>query len=122
MSSKSAVFKNNIDISGNLDVSGNLSVSETLELGNSASINIHTLDIPSLPTDLCGQILATNSSGTGLEWIKSDAVGGSTNDANTSNFYENASTTVSESNSNGGSGTSGFYSSLLTTLNIPPDT
>lgn len=118
MSSKSAVFKNNIDISGTLDVSGNLSLSETLELGDSATINIYGLDIPSLPTDLCGQILAVNSSATGLEWIKSDAVGGSTGDANVSDFYENACTTVSTSTSNGGSGTSGFYSSLLTTLGI----
>ena len=85
-SSKSAVFKNNIDISGTLDVSGNLSLSGTLELDDSATINIHSLDIPSLPTDLCGQILAVTSSGTGLEWIKSDAVGGSNNDANVSIF------------------------------------
>lgn len=46
MTSKSAVFKNNIDISGNLDVSGNLSLSETLKLGDSATLNIHGLDIP----------------------------------------------------------------------------
>ena len=115
MSSKSAVFKNNIDISGTLDVSGNLSLSGTLELDDSAIINIHGLDIPSLPTDLCGQILAVNSSGTGLEWIKSDAVGGSSGDANVSNFYENVTT---DTTSNPDNSESGFYRSLLTTLNI----
>lgn len=115
MSSKSAVFKNNIDISGTLDVSGNLSVSETLELGDSATINIHSLDIPSLPTDLCGQILAVTSSGTGLEWIKSDSVGGTTTNATVSNFYENVTTDTSTDADNT---KSGFYKSLLTTLDI----
>lgn len=116
MTSKSAVFKNNIDISGNLDVSGNLSLSETLKLGDSATLNIHGLDIPSLPTDLCGQILAVNNSATGLEWIKSDAVGGTTTTgATVSDFYENATidTTSSPDNTK-----SGFYKSLLTTLDI----
>lgn len=115
MSSKSAVFKNDIDISGTLDVSGNLSLSGTLELDDSATINIHGLDIPSLPTDLCGQILAVNSSGTGLEWIKSDAVGGTTTNTNISNFYENATTDTSTTPDNT---KSGFYKSLLTTLDI----
>ena len=114
MTSKSAVFKNNIDISGNLDVSGNLSLSETLKLGDSATLNVHGLDIPSLPTDLCGQILSVNSSGCGLEWIKSDAVGGSSKDTR-SGFYEKATidTTSSPDNTK-----SGFYKSLLTTLDI----
>tara|TARA_B100001094_G_scaffold18467_2_gene15904 strand:+ start:14059 stop:14397 length:339 start_codon:yes stop_codon:yes gene_type:complete len=108
--SKSALFKNKIDISGNLDISGDLTLSGTLELDASATINIHGLDIPSLPTDLCGQVLAVNSSGDSLEWIKSDAVGGTTSD---SNFYENATTDATTS---GGSGTTEFYSSLLSTL------
>ena len=116
--SKSAVFKNKIDISGNLDISGELTISEKLELSDSSTLNIHNLDIPSLPTDLCGQILAVNSSGNDLEWIKSDAVGGTSSDTNVSNFYENACTNVSTSTSNSGSGTSGFYTSLLTTLGI----
>lgn len=116
MTPKSAVFKNNIDISGNLDVSGNLSLSETLKLGDSATLNIHGLDIPSLPTDLCGQIIAVNSSGTGLEWIKSDAVGGSSEDTDgPSGFYENATI---DTTSNPDNTKSGFYKSLLTTLDI----
>lgn len=116
MSSKSAVFKNDIDISGTLDVSGNLSLSETLKLSDSATLNIHGLDIPSLPTDLCGQILAVNSSGTGLEWIKSDSVGGTTTTgATVSDFYENATTDTKSSKDND---KSGFYKSLLTTLDI----
>jgi hypothetical protein len=87
-----------------------------LKLGDSATLNIHGLDIPSLPTDLCGQIIAVNSSGTGLEWIKSDAVGGSSEDTDgPSGFYENATidTTSSPDNTK-----SGFYKSLLTTLDI----
>ena len=117
MTSKSAVFKNNIDISGNLDVSGNLSLSETLKLGDSATLNIHGLDIPSLPIDLCGQIITVNSSGNGLEWIKSDAVGGSSEDTDgPSNFYENA--TIDATSTNLDNTKSGFYKSLLTTLDI----
>jgi len=113
MSSKSAVFKNNIDISGTLDVSGNLSLSGALELATSATINIHGLDISSLPTDLCGQVLAVNNSSTALEWTKSNAVGGTT--TNVSGFYENATTDTA---SNPDNTESGFYKSLLTTLDI----
>jgi hypothetical protein len=120
--SKSALFNNNIDISGNLNVSGNLFLSDTLVLDASATINMHGLDIPPLPTDLCGQILIVDNSGTGLEWKKSDAVGesGTNNDANVSGFYEKACTDVSTSSSyNKNDGTSEFYSSLLTRLDIP---
>lgn len=119
MSSKSAIFKNKIDISGNLDISGDLTISDKVELSDSSTLNIHDLDIPTLPTDLCGQVLAVNSAGDDLEWIKSDSVGGSTSGANVSNFYENATidTTSTINNSK-----NGFYKSLLSTLNIPPST
>lgn len=116
MSSKSAVFKNDVDISGTLDVSGNLSLSGTLELSNSATINIHNLDIPSLPTDLCGQVLAVNSTGDDLEWIQGDAVGGTISDAIASNFYDKATIDTSSTPNNS---ETGFYKSLLTTLEIP---
>lgn len=119
MSSKSAIFKNKIDVSGNLDISGDLTVSNKIKLNNSSTLNLHSLDIPSLPTDLCGQVLAVNSTGDDLEWIKSDSVGGSTSDANVSNFYENATIDTSSTINNS---ENGFYKSLLSTLNIPPNT
>ena len=116
--SNSAIFKNKIDISGNLDISGDLTLSDKLELSDSSTLNVHGLDIPSLPTDLCGQVLAVNSTDDDLEWIKSDAVGGTTSDADIpSKFYENATTDVTTSVT-GGSGDDNFYSSLLSTLSI----
>jgi hypothetical protein len=110
--SKSAVFKNGIDISGALDVSGNMTILGILDV--SATLNLHGVDIPSLPIDLCGQLLAVDNSGIGLEWIKSDAVGGSSED--TSGFYENA--TINTTTSTLNNAKSGFYKSLLTTLGI----
>ena len=120
MSSKSAIFKNKIDISGNLDISGDLTVSDKLEISDSSSsiLNIYGLDILPIPTDLCGQVLSVNSTGDGLEWIKSDSVGGTTGDTSASDFYKRATTDVTTSTNNGGSGTSGFYTSLLGTLGI----
>lgn len=118
MSSKSAIFKNKIDISGNLDISGDLTVSDKLQLSDSSTLNTHGLNIPTLPTDLCGQVLAVNSTGDGLEWIKSDSVGGTTGDTSASDFYKRATTDVTTSTNNGGSGTSEFYTSLLDKLGI----
>jgi hypothetical protein len=109
--SKSAVFKNGIDISGALDVSGNMTLLGILDV--SATLNLHGVDIPSLPIDLCGQLLAVDNNGIGLEWIKSDAVGGS---ATISTFYETACTDVTTSRTKGGSGTSNFYTDLLVIL------
>ena len=97
-----------------------LTISENIKLNDSSTLNIHGLNIPSLPTDLCGQTLAVNSSGDDLEWIKSDSVGGTSDSGSgsSSGFYENACTDITTSSDNGGSGTSGFYTSLLSTLGI----
>ena len=113
--SKSAIFKNNIDISGNLDISGNMTLLGSLNVGDSATFKIHSQDFPSLPTDLCGQILVVNNSGDGLEWIKSDSIGGNSSD---SRFHENASIDDAASGNQTGTGTGEFYNSLLTNLGI----
>lgn len=118
--SKSAIFKNKIDISGNLDISGDLTLSDKVELSDSSTLKLHGFDIPSLPTDLCGQVLAVNSSGTVLEWTKSDAVGGSTgNTGLSSDFYTTATIDTSSYPDNS---VSGFYKSLLTTLDVSINT
>jgi len=119
--SKSAIFDNYIDISGTLSISGDVHVSDKIVTSdsNSTVLNIHGLDIPPIPTDPCGEALTVNSSGDGLEWVSNDAIGGTTSNANVSNFYENACTdvTTSESLAKDG-GDNIFYSSLLSTLGI----
>jgi UDP-N-acetylglucosamine enolpyruvyl transferase len=57
-----------------------MTLSVNLNVGDSTTLKIHSQDFPSLPTDLSRQILVVNNSGDGLEWIKSDSIGGDSGD------------------------------------------
>lgn len=122
MSSPSAVFINNVDVSGSVDISGSVDVSEKIVLNDSGNLKIHNFEISNIPSSTINHALSVNTTNNTLEWIDSSTILSS--DSNSirlstdlsSNFYERATTSVTTNNRTTAS--PDFYDSLLTTLGI----
>jgi len=110
--STSAIFANNVDVSGQVDVSGNTSVEQNALIDG--SFNLHGLEIPKPVSGTTGVLTMNSDNSNILEWIAPTNTGGS---GTTSNFYENISTDAATS-SGLSTSTSGLYSRLYSTLGV----